>query len=263
MQHMTGTPFRSCSSNGLIINSEALFNFVPAGQTELLGQLAAEYPKARVCRHAHAAATTQLRSAHLCPSFRDFCCERGRTLLYLILGPELHDLTKLEVSLGSKVKSCANLSTALLYRILSNLDARHALMEKLGNTWFRERAADSNDLEGMFSELTRRAGGYMPNFRDAFNALKVAERATRALFAGSWVMYVSKRKRYTVDQSEQTRDPWNSGWRVYNWWPLERFTVGRKPSGLGGTAKMLNRGVKHTEQKQKAVRQQHKYANRA
>lgn len=201
-------------------------------------------------------------SAHLCPSFRDYCCDRGRKLLYLILGPELHDLTKLQVSLGTKVKSCGNLSTALIYRILSNLDARQALLKKLG-TWFRERAVDSNDLEGMFSELTRRAGGYMPNFRDAFNAMKVAERATRAWWAGSWLMHVSRRKNYTVDQSEQTRDPWNSGWRVYEWWPLERFTVGAKPRSSGGTAQMLRKGVKHTEQKQKAVRQQHKFANRA
>ena len=52
-------------------------------------------------------------------------------------------------------------------------------------------------------------------------------------------------------------------WRVYEWWPLERFTIGPKPSSSGGTAQMLRKGVKHTQQKQKAVREQHKFANRA
>jgi hypothetical protein len=197
--------------------------------------------------------------AHLCPSFRDYCCERGRKMLYIILGPELHDLTKLSVSLGSTVKSCGNLSTPLIYRILSNIDAREALTEKLG-TWFRERACDSNDLEGMFSELTRRAGGYMPTFRRAFEAMKVAERATHALWEGSWTMFVSKRKRYTVDQSDQTRDPWNSGWRVYSWWPLEQWTIGSEPSKGGGTAKMLRRGATAVAESKKAVREQFKFA---
>ena len=54
MQTKLETPFRSYKS-GLIINNEALYTFVPAGQTRSLGDLSASYPKARGTRvPAHA-----------------------------------------------------------------------------------------------------------------------------------------------------------------------------------------------------------------
>ena len=156
---------------------------------------------------------------HLCPSYRDYLCERVRHLCYSILGPEHMDLAKLPTSAGTGKKCGTSLEIGLLYRFLSNIDMREWFARKHG-TWGCEGCFGTDDLENFFSELTRRAGGYMPTCQVALSMAKRAEQAARSLWDPTWKQHVSKRKRYEV-QHRATRAQWNDGERVPSFWTLE------------------------------------------
>jgi hypothetical protein len=157
---------------------------------------------------------------HLCPSYRDYLCNRARHLCYAILGPQHHDIHKLSVSWGKGKKSGTHIETQLLYRVLCNIDFRDHFAKKHG-TWGIEGCFGTDDIENFFSELTRRAGGYMPSCEAALQMAGRAEAAAQLLWDTTWKQWVSKRKRYTVHQ-RTTRAQWNDGERVPTFWSLER-----------------------------------------
>ena len=191
---------------------------------------------------------------HLCPSYRDYLCTRGRWLCYRILGPDFNDPNKLAVSWGKKCGT--NLQVMVLYRVLCNIDAREQLHVSL-KTWVIERTLGTDDLEGFFSELTRRSGGYMPNCRVALAAARTSERALQSRWDSTWKEDISKKKRY-AEYERNTRPNWNDGWRVPAFWPLERWLTprlaadGHAPVGPDKRQKRL--GEMKTKTKAQAVR---------
>ena len=88
-------------------------------------------------------------------------------------------------------------------------------------TWGMEGVFGTDDLENFFSELTRRAGGYMPTCEIALQMARRAEAAAASLWNPTWRQFVSKRKRYEVNQ-RTSRLQWNDGERVPAFWSLER-----------------------------------------
>jgi len=161
----------------------------------------------------------------LVPSYRDYLCDRARHLIYLLRGPELDDVVMMAVSNGKGKKSCG-IESGLLQRLLANIDQREQMIKKL-NLYFNERVLGTDDLENFFSELCRRArtGVHSVTAQKALQVARTAERASRMLWDDTWDQYESKRKHYTKQQIS-SRNDWNSGARVPDWWPLEQHLVG-------------------------------------
>ena len=201
---------------------------------------------------------------HLCPSYRDYMCERARHLCYVVLGPEHLDLDKLPVSAATGKKCGTTIEIGLLYRFLCNIDMREWFARKHG-TWGCEGCFGTDDLENFFSELTRRAGGYMPTCEVAMQMAKKAEQAARSLWDPTWKQHISKRKRYVVQQ-RATRAQWNDGERVPTFWTLEQdieyFLLERDLASLDRVPKqpvhapkrMKREGDKQAADKTEAVR---------
>jgi hypothetical protein len=211
-------------------------------------------------------------AGHLCPSYRDYLCERARHLAFVLLGPDHLDPLLLSESAGSGKKAATNLEVGLLHRILCNVDMRELFAKRHG-TWGIERAFGTDDLENFFSELTRRAGGYMPTCEKAMAMARRAEEAARSLWDPEWAQHTSRRKRYEVHQ-RTTRADWNDGERVPVFWPLEidirRRASKRDLETLQPVAKracrpemrMKREGEKQAQDKPQSIRQLHRQAER-
>ena len=198
----------------------------------------------------------------LLPSYRDYLCARARHLIYLLLGSELDDCKMAAVSGGSS-KSCG-IETALLYRFLSNIDAREQLIKQLGH-YLVERALGTDDLENFFSELCRRSRSSRnsPNCQTAMIVARTAERAAKFLWDGRWRKYESKRKRYTKAE-RTTYNDWNCGARVPSWWPLELATAVQVVANkkVKAEKRMHKAGESKTQYSAVSVRTQHSAASK-
>ena len=174
-------------------------------------------------------------------------------MCYALLGPEHRDVRKL-CKLGGQDCSNGSFECNVLYRLLSNLDALEQVVIGLG-TWVNERMLGTDDLENLFSELTRRCGGYMPSVQ------VLLQMSPRALWDTDVVQHVSKKRRYSV-MSMDKRAEWNDGQRCPVFWPLE---INAHYSGkeVQPDKRQRHEGVKAGTYKPQSVRSQHSGAAQA
>ena len=194
-------------------------------------------------------------------TFRCYLRERARCACYALLGREHYDVHKLA---SSHDKSCSGESFEcnVLMRLLSNIDALEQTVGRLG-TWIVERLLGTDDLENLFSELTRRCGGYMPNVQVMLRMAKTAERAARSLWDMDIVQDVSNKRRYPIMELNK-RSEWNDGQHCPKFWPLEvnAFAASNSEPAQPDN-KQMRLGVSATKDRLVAVRQQHKQAAQA
>ena len=118
-------------------------------------------------------------------------------------------------------------------------------------------------MENLFSELTRRCGGYMPNVQVMLRMAKTAERAARSLWDMDIVQDVSNKRRYPIMELNK-RSEWNDGQHCPKFWPLEvnAFAASNSEPAQPDN-KQMRLGVSATKDRLVAVRQQHKQAAQA